>query len=129
VPGSEAARGRILLVEDDPAVRGVLVFLLESGGWEVSVASDGRVGLALARGEHPDVVVTDLRLPVSSGIELAARLGDVAEIPIVAITSDTERLRDRALRSGYFTAVLTKPFDPGDLLRAVGEAIGDDHGS
>jgi CheY-like chemotaxis protein len=114
------------VVEDDPAVRGVLVFLLESVGWQVAAVADSDRGLALARGARPDLIVTDLRLPGRSGIDLAAALSCSTDIPLVAITSDTEHLRDRAVRSGYFTSVLTKPFDLTLFLDTVRDAVGAD---
>jgi len=112
-------RGQILLVEDDPAVRGVLALLLESAGWNVTEAADGNVGLLLARRTRPDLVVTDLRLPGMSGTELATALTDGSDVPVVAITSDTAQTRARARQSGRFASVLTKPLDPNDFLLTV----------
>lgn len=113
-------------MEDDDAVRSVLTVLLEAAGWEVMTASDGRSGLQLATRVKPDVVVTDLRMPDISGIELAERLGEtpaVSSVPVLAITSDGSRLREAAVRSRCFREVLDKPLTPDELLRAVREAI------
>ncbi|HET9949466.1 MAG TPA: response regulator [Longimicrobiales bacterium] len=116
----EAPRGQLILVEDDPASRGVLALLFEAAGWKVAEAADGRGGLTLARRLAPDVVVTDLRMPGMSGIELAVELqGCLGSLPVVAITSDRASLREAALRSGLFAEVLVKPLAPGPLLEAV----------
>lgn len=119
------APGQVILVEDDPAVRGVLTLLLESEGWRVTEASDGPAGLKLVRRLEADVVVTDLRMPGMSGIQLAheiAALPETPKVPLVAITSDASDLREAAVRSGRFVTVLSKPLRPGTFLSAVREA-------
>ena len=124
VTGS-AVRGRLVLVEDDAAFRGILRLLFESAGWDVLVAADGALGLATAEGADPDVVVTDLRMPRLSGIDLARRLAASeasASVPVVAITSDSSELRRAAVRSGLFVAVLSKPLSPDGLLETVTRA-------
>jgi two-component system chemotaxis response regulator CheY len=123
-----SAEGHLILVEDDPAVRGVLALLLRSDGWRVVEAADGRAGLGLVRSMSADVVVTDLRMPGMSGLELAREVVEspgIEKLPIVAITSDTSGLRAAAEGSGWFTSVLTKPLAPADLLEAVREAIAE----
>lgn len=119
-------QGRLVLVEDDAAVRGILRLLFESAGWDVLVAKDGALGLATAAREDPDVIVTDLRMPGMSGIDLARELAaadnGVAAIPIIAITSDTSGLREAAIRSGLFVEVLSKPLSPETLLETVRQA-------
>ena len=117
--------GRLVLVEDDDAFRGILTVLFESAGWEVVPAVDGQVGLTLAQGSDPDVVVTDLMMPGMSGIQLASRLSSSSEVdgvPIVAITSDASELREAAIRSGLFFDVLSKPLAPAALLETVSRA-------
>lgn len=122
----DGSPGRVVLVEDDPAFRGVLTLLFKSAGWTVVGARDGKVGLELARCLSPDVVVTDLRMPGMSGIQLAEQITLMAvdrQPPVVAITSDSSNLRDAALQSGLFTEVLTKPFAPQLLLETVRQAL------
>lgn len=121
-----AVQRRLVLVEDNEAVRGILRLLFESAGWHVLVAADGALGLATAERVVPDVVVTDLRMPRMSGIELARELaaaGDgAAAVPVIAITSDTSSLREAAIRSGLFVEVLSKPLSPETLLESVRQA-------
>jgi len=111
-----------LIVEDDANVRGVLTLVLESAGWDVAVAPDGAIGCELAREHHPALVVTDLRMPRMTGIELARALTEDprgAKIPIVAITSDGQALKSAAERSGLFEAVLTKPLAVDEFLAVI----------
>ena len=109
-------------------MRRVLTVLLEAAGWEVMAAADGPAGLELATRANPDVVVTDLRMPRLSGIELAKRLGDApggSPIPVLGITSDRSGLREAAVRSRCFHQVLEKPLAPAELLGAVHAATRD----
>lgn len=118
--------GQLILVEDDPAFRGVLALLFKSAGWDVTDAADGKLGLLLARRLSPDVVVTDLRMPGMSGIQLAEEIAQAdgnGSPPVIAITSDSSALRDAAVRSGFFVQVLTKPIAPDLLLETVRQAV------
>lgn len=126
------ALGQVILVEDDPAVRGVLTLLLETEGWRVTEAADAKAGLVLVRRLGADVVVTDLRMPGMSGIQLAheiAALPETPSVPLVAITSDASNLREAAVRSGRFVSVLSKPLRPAAFLTAVREAAQSNHHS
>jgi CheY-like chemotaxis protein len=126
VVAGSAAQGKLVLVEDDSTVRGILSLLFESAGWEVAAAPDGVLGLATAERVEPDVVVTDLRMPRMSGLQLAAELASANDgetpIPLIAITSDRADLREAAVRSGLFVEVLTKPLAPQELLATVSRA-------
>ena len=121
-----SATGQVILVEDDPGVRGVVALLLESEGWSVLTAEDASTGLTHASNTRPDLLVTDLRLPGMSGIDLAERIRSSAgldDVPLVAITSDTSGIRDSAERSGLFFAVLAKPLEPTLFLETVRAAL------
>lgn len=119
---STQSRGRLVLVEDDAVMRGLLTVLLESDGWDVIQARDGWVGLRLTRHARPQVVVTDLGLPGLTGLELARRLAP-STVPVVGITADRSGLRDAAVDSGWFVDVLSKPVAPGPFLETVLQAV------
>jgi CheY-like chemotaxis protein len=112
--------GTALIVEDNPSLRSVLALLLEGDGWSVLEARDGREGLAMAQRIHPDIIITDLRLPGLTGVSLARALGngDGEAVPLVGITSDPVGA-EAARRTGLFREVLDKPFGPGPFLQAV----------
>ncbi len=85
---------RILVVDDEPDERFLLRRLFERAGHEVTDAADGSAALAIVRESHPDLVVTDMMMPVMDGVELIRRLhGDpaTAGIPILASTGDPDR--------------------------------------
>ena len=117
----------ILVVDDVAASREVLVRLLLQHGHTVRESCDGREALAAVHAEHPDLVITDVLMPVMDGYELAAQLRlDPAtrEIPVVFYTAyyGGRAARARALSVGVHN-VLTKPFDHKAVRKVVGRVL------
>jgi CheY-like chemotaxis protein len=110
---------RILLVEDAPFLRYAFGGLLRMHGYEVMEANDGREALECLSEFRPQLVMTDLMMPVMDGVELIERLRadpDTADLPIMAITADaSEQTESRARRAGAVD-FLAKPVDLPELL-------------
>jgi CheY-like chemotaxis protein len=110
---------RILVVEDDPSVRELICTLLESEGYSVVGAENGRVGLEKLRGmPRPGLIVLDLMMPVMNGAEfLAALRADPAlgDLPVLLISAYDEHARDVTGIVGY----LRKPVSLDRLLEAA----------
>jgi PAS domain S-box-containing protein len=127
-PGPDAApalesgdQERILLVEDEGAVRDVLQRTLENHGYQVETAVDGREGLdKLLNGWPPDLVLSDVVMPNLGGFELVRAMRKAGcRQPVVLMTGYTDRdLNPEDLDSLAIT-VLIKPFGPGALLREI----------
>ncbi len=117
------ARPRILLIEDDAAIVGGLRKELHSEGYDVAVAERGDDGLARAMKEDCDVVLTDLKMPGLSGLELVAQLHAAKpKLPIILMTAfGTTDTAIEATKLGAFDYLL-KPFDMGELIDLVGKA-------
>jgi len=112
-------RLRVLVVDDNQALRENLAECLEEEGHEVAQAADGRGALdLLARTERPDVVVVDLVMPGMDGSELAAAVRRHPELRDLRLVLMTGREGGPGAWPG-FDAVLTKPFDLGALLAAL----------
>ncbi len=110
---------KILVVEDDPDIQSLVQMSLEfTGGYEVSVASDGPAGLDAARRELPDLILLDAMMPGMDGFEVCRRLKadpHTAPIPVVFLTAKAQAGEiEEGLRLGA-TGYLTKPFDPMTL--------------
>jgi CheY-like chemotaxis protein len=117
---------RVLVVEDHATMRGAVRMILESEGYGVAEAGDGRAALDEIRRDPPDLVLLDLNIPVVSGEEiLRAVKGDptTADVRIVVATAEGEEGRAAALALGADDYV-TKPFGPGALLRTVARVLG-----
>jgi PAS domain S-box-containing protein len=124
-----ATDASVLVIDDDPDVRGFIAATLEEKGYRVREAADGDQGLKAFRHERPDLVVLDFIMPGLSGAEVAKRiLRDVPGQPILFVSgySETEAVRDAAPNA----PLLTKPFRPDALEQAVraGLARGDSPG-
>jgi len=105
----------ILVVDDHRGVRDALRLVLEGAGYHVTTAADGRQALARIAAERPDVVLTDLQMPVLSGTELRARLlAQTPALPVVLMSEDPAVAGLAAVHraDGY----LTKPFEPDALF-------------
>jgi PAS domain S-box-containing protein len=117
----------ILVVDDLPVNRKVLVELLAHEGHRLLQAADGRQGLAAAQAEHPDLVITDVLMPVMDGYELVKQLRldpATSAIPVMFYTAHygEREARGLALSSGV-SYVLTKPIEPEQVLESVGRAL------
>jgi CheY-like chemotaxis protein len=118
---------RILLVDDDDMLRSVLAQVLHRAGYFINTASDGRQGLEIALAEDYDLVITDLIMPETEGIELIQQLRKVKPaIRIIAMSGggrvSPENYLSLAKALGA-TAVLSKPFLNEDILKAVHDAL------
>lgn len=112
----------VLVVEDEPTLRETLAEALESEGYRVVVAADGRDALTRFRSERPDLVLLDLMLPELSGIEVCRIIRQESGVPIVMLTAkDSELDKVVGLELGADDYV-TKPFSLRELsarLRAL----------
>ncbi len=118
--------GKVLIVDDEPAIRTLLVSWLEPSGFEVELATNGKEALEKASEVHPDAVVMDASMPVMGGFEALAefkRRPDLKSIPIIMLTVHAE-VRDmvNALDIGA-TDYLQKPFNPQILLARLRSVI------
>lgn len=114
---ADASPRRVLVVDDDDAVRDLLKDFLERHGYLVSTVADGKAALNVMATEPPHVVLLDLRLPVMSGRDALDRLGtnDAPANPAVLLLSAAPELESTALEPGA-AGTLGKPFDPTALL-------------
>ncbi|MBI5200104.1 MAG: response regulator [Elusimicrobia bacterium] len=113
---------KILVVDDEPAILANLQALLETRGYKVVVASEGRGAVDLAREARPDMVLLDVKLPVLDGLEVCRVLKEdraTRRIPIVMLSGlDTLGDVDKAVACGA-DDYLTKPLDTEKLLEVL----------
>ena len=110
---------RILIVDDEPDLRFLLRRIFERAGHEVTEASHGKAALESIDGSPPDLVVTDVMMPVMGGVELIERLRSdpaTAHIPILAATGDPDLARAA-------DATLRKPYQRDVLITAANELL------
>lgn len=114
---------RILLIDDEPAIRSVVKMSLEASGYKVSEAQDGQSGMAMIANFHPHLVLLDLGLPDLNGFEVLKELRKWTRVPIIILTvTDNEQTKVTLLDSGA-DDYLTKPFGSKELLARVRVAL------
>ncbi len=120
------ARGRIIVIEDEPDILEVIRYNLVREGFKVDAVRDGEAGLAAVRAAAPDLVLLDLMLPGLDGLEICRRLKEdplTRPMPIVMVTAkDAEADIVLGLGVGADDYV-TKPFSPRELLARVNAVL------
>lgn len=112
----------VLVAEDDPDIRDLVVFRLERSGWEVIEAGDGQQAIDLARDRVPDVAILDWMMPVKSGLEVVNEMRadpGLANIPVLILSA---RAQEPDIVQGFTAGAndyLTKPFSPQELHHRV----------
>ncbi len=122
-PRNGERQPRILVVDDDPNIRELLLQEFTEAGYLVDLAANGREAVAAVRRDRPDLVVLDVMMPEMNGFDVAAVLKNdpqTMDIPIVILSIVQDR--DRGFRLGV-DRYLTKPIDTDLLFREVGALI------
>ena len=116
-------RGRVLIVEDEAAVRGMFRQILEEAGHEVREAGNGKEALeVLDAGWRPDLILLDLLMPVMNGWQLRAaqrEREDLRDIPVVLVSGSPPRIQPIEAKALQVAASLRKPVRADVLLRTV----------
>ena len=113
---------RILVVEDQEDLRGVLRDLFTNSGYTVIEAVDGAAGVASAKSDRPDIILMDIQMPVVDGYEATRQIKadpNLASIPIVAVSSFAMKGDEEKARAAGCDDYVTKPYSPVQLLRMV----------
>jgi two-component system, OmpR family, KDP operon response regulator KdpE len=114
---------RILVVDDEEAIRRLLRASLSAHGYSVHEASTGAETIEAVRGKQPHVVILDLGLPDVSGTELTRSLREWTQTPIIILSVRGEESEKIAALDAGADDYLTKPFGPGELLARIRAAL------
>ena len=120
---------RILVIDDDDAVLGLLEFSLKRAGYEVFSAMDGSLGIQTFQKQNPDLVIVDLAMPGMDGYQVIEELrklaGSSKRLPIIILTAhDQDVMRDYGTELGA-DLYLTKPIAPKQLVEHVSHLLKD----
>ncbi|HKT18215.1 MAG TPA: response regulator [Stellaceae bacterium] len=118
---------KILIIDDNDAVRSTMARILDLAGYETVTAGDGNEGLARMRAERPDLIITDIIMPEKEGIEtIRSILAEQPDAKIVAVSGGgrhgTLDFLSAARKLGA-AEVLQKPFEPDELVTSVARCL------
>jgi len=116
----------ILLIEDNTAIRENTCELLELEGYKVIFASNGKIGIALAKEKKPDIILCDIWMPETDGYEVFNQLNsdtETAHIPFIFLTASVEK---NEIEAGYAMGAvgyIKKPFDSKELFDTIAKCL------
>ena len=119
---------RILVVEDQEDLRGVLRTLLTGSGYAMLEAADGETGVARAKSDRPDLILMDIQMPVLDGYEATRRIKadpDLAGTPVIAVSSFAMKGDEEKARAAGCDHYVTKPYSPMQLLCVIRGTLGE----
>jgi DNA-binding response OmpR family regulator len=118
---ADVDRKRVLVIDDDLPLRGMLAAALRQHGFQVLLAGDGAEGQRALTIHHPDVILLDLAMPDVNGWDFLQRLqetGHLGRVPIIVVSAHV-RVEPQALLQMGVSAILPKPFNLPDLLDVI----------
>jgi two-component system cell cycle response regulator DivK len=118
---------RILVIEDQDDLRGILRDLFTRSGYVVAEATDGAAGVTSAKSDRPDIILMDIQMPVMDGYEATRQIKAdpaLAQIPVVAISSLAMKGDEEKARAAGCDHYVTKPFSAIQLLHMVRGYLG-----
>ena len=119
---------RILVVEDQEDLRGILRDLLTGSGYEMLEAGDGEAGVAKAKADKPDLILMYIQMPVLDGYEATRQIKAdpaLAATPVIAVSSFAMKGDEEKARSAGCDHYVTKPYSPIQLLRVIRGLLAD----
>ena len=114
---------KVLIVDDEKVIQELLVAFLEMEGYETCVASNGEEGLRQFHESHPDLIVSDVMMPLMDGYEFCGRVRKMSDVPIIVITGMGGHAED-VLALNLADAFMDKPIEMGAFVSQVDALLG-----
>jgi two-component system alkaline phosphatase synthesis response regulator PhoP len=117
---------KVLVADDEIYIVHVVAIKLRNNGYEVISAENGDEAFELACTEKPDIIVTDLQMPVMTGVELVKKLRQseaTKDIPVIMLTARDFAMDDGGKEDLQISEFLSKPFSPKELLRSIEDIL------
>ena len=111
----------VLVIDDQPEIRNLMVEILKKRGYQVSTASDGHDALTQFALARPDLVITDLTMPGLNGYQICRLIRGISSVPVLVMSAQMGA-EDMAYRMGA-DAFIPKPFDLEDLWAEIEELL------
>jgi len=126
VSGLSVPKPRIVVLEDNREIASALQVRLIAAGYEVWLARNGAVALELVRRDKPDLLLSDVRMPMGFGLNIIDYLTEAGmpNLPVIFMTASKERGLRRSAEELGAAGFFEKPYDSDSLLAAIGAAVG-----
>ena len=118
---ADVAKKRVLVIDDDLPLRGMLAVALRQHGFQVLLAGDGAEGQRALNIHHPDIILLDLAMPEVNGWDFLQRLqetGPLGKVPIIVISAHL-RVEPQAILQMGVKAIVPKPFNLPELIDMI----------
>lgn len=116
----------VLIVDDSPSMRQMVAYALQTGGFTVLEAGNGRDALLVLDKTQVQLIITDLNMPVMDGVTFIQEARSKAKYkftPILMLTTETDDAKKQSARTAGATGWLTKPFNADTLLKTVAKVL------
>ena len=120
---------RVLVIDDEDRIRGIVRRYLETDGFEVAEARDGETGFRMARDWSPDLIVLDVMMPGTDGLDVLRRLRTVSDVYVVLLTARSEEVDKLIGLSVGADDYITKPFSPRELVARIKAVLRRERGA
>ena len=123
---TQCSNGDILVIEDDPSLAQLIVYMLSREGFEALSFSDGEEGLAAVRRHRPKILILDLTLPGMKGDDICRAIrqdSDLSGTFVVVMTALDDREARQRVRDAGADCYMCKPFDPCRLVDVIDDAL------
>lgn len=117
----------VLAVDDSASMRQMVSFTLKGAGYEVIEANDGQDALTKAKSNSPDLVLTDVNMPIMDGITLIQelrKLPNYKHVPMLMLTTESAGDKKAQGKAAGATGWLVKPFNPDQLIATIKKVLG-----
>ncbi len=118
---------KILLIDDDPLIRRLYLKALQFSGFETKIASDGELGITMARTYLPDLILLDIMLPKKNGFEVLRELKidpQTASIPVIILSNlSHESDAETALDSGAINYLIKSDHEPNEVVQLIQKTL------
>ena len=117
---------KILIVDDSESIRDVVNYTLETNGHNVLVGVDGKDAMKHLNGQHIDLIITDLYMPVMDGISLIKQIRkneSYKRTPILFLTTESQQDKKMEAKNAGATGWIVKPFIPENLISVINKVL------
>lgn len=119
-------KANILVVEDEPDLREILVYVLQDIGYNVFEAENGEIGLTVCQNQKIDAIISDIRMPKVDGVQLLKNMREKnSEVPVIFLVTGFADIKENEVYQLGANAFINKPYDINELTQKLENSLVD----